>query len=67
MIELFKRLVENIRWLFNHPPINITSKLPDNAKCNYCAMTKNLLDFTDSFTICFRCLKQLCDKVLLEK
>lgn len=64
------RLWQNLKWLFNHPPITITNNLDPDKKCDYCesySHTDSGLWITNEYTICDRCRKKVFDHVLGEE
>lgn len=59
-----KRIWENIKWLFNHPPISICiDKDPYANTCDYCGSYSNTWTNAEG-TICQKCQKKVYDKVL---
>jgi len=60
------KLTETLRWLKNSPPTNITSKVPDGTRCDYCERTDYLVNFQGVGCICQHCLKRIADKILKE-
>jgi len=63
---MFNRIIENIKWLFNHPPTGLTGHGEDVA-CDYCGSTDNTWCCVGSYCICAACQKKVYDKVLGEE
>jgi len=63
---MLKRLLENLKWLFNHPPTNITADDPENIPpCDYCGITKPpRWHVRGEYCICEHCRKKVFDSVL---
>jgi hypothetical protein len=66
-MQLLKRWLSNLRWLFNHPPVKITSVIPDGTTCDYCPAVNKLWRWGDDLCICHDCMKQAFDAVLNKK
>jgi len=60
------RIINAIKWFFNHPPIGITA-MTEIIPCSYCGGEDgSLTQFVDAdFVICQSCLKKALNKVLL--
>jgi len=65
MFETLKRWKKNLAWLFNHPATNIVYGLPV-PPCGYCGAETPVWNFDGYLTICYPCMKKVCDKVLKE-
>ena len=68
-MKTIKRIWENLKWLFNHPPINYT--VVQNPKpCTYCnkipTVGGTVYGTPTLMVLCHECLKKAMDKVLLE-
>ncbi len=61
------RIIKNLRWLFNHPPTDITTNVPLGTKCDYCGTTEQLWNSEHYFCICKPCMKKALDAVLKSK
>lgn len=62
------RILENLKWLFNHPPTNITSDVPEDAVCDYCGDKTNIVySSSGPFCFCWLCLKKTMDTILKPK
>lgn len=62
-MKTINRIINNIKWLFNHPPTSITSLTPDGSKCEFCERT-DYLEVDDYITICRSCRSMVYRKVL---
>ncbi len=61
------RIIKTIKWLLNHPPVDITQVYIDGISCDYCGRTNNCYNYVDIFCICKYCMKEAFDKVLKHK
>ena len=62
------RWIENVKWLFNHPPVVLTSETPKGTKCAYCGVDNKLYSVKSlKWAICYSCIKAVCDKTLKQK
>jgi len=59
-----KRIIENIKWLFNHPPTN--TRIGPAPPCDYCGETRNIYSYHDTVCICPTCRKKVYDSALLK-
>lgn len=63
-MKTIKHIWKNLKWLFNHPPTNWTSR--DVPPCTYCGEENNLMYYHGTVCICSTCRKKVYDKILLE-
>ncbi len=65
-MKTIKRIIENLKWLFNYPPTSIDSNPDDIRKlaCDYCGTTANFFSYLSKVTICADCRKKVYDHVL---
>lgn len=63
---MLKRIWENLKWLFNHPPITLTAAT-NKPQCDYCDGFYGCWDYEGVFCICTNCMKKAFDKILKEK
>ena len=61
------RIWNNLKWLFNHPPIAITTDAPEDARCDYCGRKSPIWNHTGIYCICAYCRKKVFDFALKEK
>lgn len=62
---MIKRWIENIKWLFSHPPTSLTSDC--TKPCDYCGAAIDAcqgLWQTGRYCVCGRCVKKVLDSVL---
>jgi len=62
---MLKRIWKNLKWLFNHPPTNVTALY--GGKCDYCGGNSHLWNVTGVYCICAPCLKKVYDRILIKK
>ena len=63
-----KRILENIKWLFNHPPTSITGNVPKDVKCHFCGADNGLTNYEGmDFAICHNCVIKAYKKILAPK
>jgi hypothetical protein len=65
-MNTLRRWLENIKWLFNHPPLALTSA-PTNASCDYCGSKNGIYNFVGVFCVCYKCMKKTFDFVLKDE
>lgn len=58
------RFFKTLRWLFNHPPVHITTETPPGTKCDYCGKDYGITNYEGIFCICHWCQKEAFDSVL---
>ncbi len=63
---------ENLKWLFNHPPTDITRTFDKTLRCDYCDSDGNennnrLWNMIGTYCICEQCRKKVFDSVLSPK
>lgn len=68
---MIKRWFKNLRWLFNHPPTNITQTTDERLACDYCQNPKDnsvkvfpMSEGPEVFSYCYLCLRKAMNKVL---
>ena len=63
---MLSRWWKNLKWLFNHPPVALTSiPLNNGDKCSYCGSTQNLFWFSqEEWGICHDCIKKALDNAM---
>jgi len=65
-MKTIKRIFKNLRWLFNHPPIDFINA-EEPLICDYCKRgsdnVRNILEFYGGNTICSECRKKIDDFV----
>ncbi len=67
-MKTIKRWIENIKWVFNHPPTSIVSEVPKGTKCEFCGAEDDLHYYdTPSFCICFNCIAKAYRKILTKE
>lgn len=66
-METIKRIIENLKWLFNHPPIGNIADNDPSRRCDYCGSGDAILLTyrPPHFTVCSRCLQKVYDAILL--
>jgi len=62
-MNIIKRWGKSLKWLFNHPPIDIISKHTED-KCVYCGGDDGGTVSHEDWIICFKCIKKAFDKTL---
>ena len=59
-MKTIKRWIENIKWVFNHPPTSITSANDEYDKCEFCGSDCNgwvrYTGVTQKLCICHDCI-----------
>jgi hypothetical protein len=67
-MKTLKRIIANIKWLFNHPPTSITGDVSINAKCHHCGAVTGLWNFQmEGYAICNNCMIKAFKKILAPK
>ena len=62
------RWFKNLKWLFNHPPTNITTSVPDGTVCEFCGKDTPITNYSDvKFCICYYCLAKALRLVLSDQ
>lgn len=65
MMRTIKRIFNNLKWVFNHPPTHITVEEPAVSTCDYCGITGNVYCFHwVPLYVCPKCFKKALDAVL---
>jgi hypothetical protein len=66
-MKTIRRWLKNLKWLFNHPPVNSTAT-DRHAVCEFCGSLSDVWSFHDgditTFAICYPCFWKTFRKVL---
>jgi len=62
---MLARILKNMKWFFDHPPVGLTNTIDPTVACTWCGNKNGFLSFPgEGYTVCHACLRKALEQCL---